>query len=320
MGWTYCPTVASSYILARYDGGVFITGQCQNMPAGRGGKQPTLRRGLIAPPGHVVITGDLAQIEARLVAWLAGCDQLLAEFAKPGGDPYSAFASLIFGFQVDKKLNPIHRFIGKTGVLGLGYQAGVDKFYNMVITLARLMGINLEDTVAWDFTLAQKTVSTYRTRYWQIKALWWKLQTATAGVWGTPRAFMKIGPVTITYGNIEGPNGLSMKYYNPRYQDPGEWVYQYGWGTYKMYGGKMLENIIQFLARIIIMNAALRLNDLGYRFVLQSHDELVYIVPQSDEDNAKAIIYRELIRRPSWGRDIPLNAEVNSASNYGDAK
>lgn len=301
----------------------------QNMPAGRGGKVATLRKGFVAPPGHVVIAGDLAQIEARLVAWLAGAVDLLAEFAKVGGDPYSAFASLIFGFPVDRKYkdpvtgkapHAVHGFIGKTGVLGLGYQCGVDKFFNMVGMLARVMGIRLEDVVPWTRYLAEKTVHMYRYKYYQIPALWTRLQTATQVIWSRPGPqIMNIGPVTIRYAEIEGPNGLKLLYHNPRFID-GEYIYTYGWGNYKMYGGKMLENIIQFLARIIIMNAALRLNDLGYRFCLQAHDELVFIVPEADTDNAKKIIHRELIRRPSWGRDIPLEAEVNHGPTYGDVK
>jgi len=297
----------------------------QNMPRGMPGKPPMLRKSLIAPPGHVVIAGDLSQIEARLVAWLAGAKDLLAEFAKVGGDPYSAFASLIFGIPIDRKKNKghaIHGFIGKTGVLGLGYQCGDEKFYNMVLMLARILGIDLSTVVAWTPELAHRTVRTYRTRYWQIPQLWNRLQSATSAIWSNPQAAntkINIGPITITYAEIEGPNGLSMKYKNPRL-DNGEYIYNYGWGTYKMYGGKMLENIIQFLARIIIMNAALRLNDLGYRFCLQAHDELVFIVPIADEANAKAIIYKELTRKPSWGSDIPLEAEVKSGPTYGDCK
>lgn len=295
----------------------------QNMPAGRGGKEPILRRGFVAPLGHLVVVGDLAQIEARLVAWLAGCKLLLEEFAKKGGDPYSAFASLIFGFPVDKKLNPVHRFIGKTGVLGLGYQCGDNKFYTMVSTLARLMDIKIDDVIPWTKELAGKTVYMYRDKYFQVKQLWSVLQQVIPSVWGSSDSGqqVRIGPCTIRYGEIEGPNGLKLLYNNPRKDATTyEWVYDYGFGTYKMYGGKMLENIIQFIARIIIMNAALRLNDLGYRFVLQSHDELAFIVPIDDLANAKNIIYQELTRRPSWGMDIPLEAEVNHGSTYGDCK
>ena len=302
----------------------------QNMPAGRGGKEASLRKGFVAPPGHTVVAGDLAQIEARLVAWLAGATDLLAEFTKVGGDPYSAFASLIFGFPVNRKYkdpltgkapHAVHGFIGKTGVLGLGYQCGDKKFYTMVDMLARVMGIDLASVIPWTPELAARTVFTYRTRYHQIPALWQLLRNAVYAVWSRPGdAVMNVGPVTIRYAEIEGPNSLKMLYHNPRQEWTGEYVYTYGFGTYKMYGGKMLENIIQFLARIIIMNAALRLNDLGYRFVLQSHDELVFIVPTDDVVNAKKIIHRELIRRPSWGRDIPLDAEVNHGPSYGDVK
>ncbi len=306
----------------------------QNMPAGRGGRQATLRKGFVAPPGYAVVTGDLSQIEARLVAWLAGATDLLAEFAKKGGDPYSAFASLIFGFSVNRKyVDPItkktphavHGFIGKTGVLGLGYQCGDEKFYTMVGTLARVMGIDLSTVVTWTRDLSKQTVTTYRTRYHQIPKLWRLLQQATESVWLYPNhGVMKIGPITIRHAEIEGPNGLKMLYGRPHEEakpnGTREFVYSYGFGRYLMYGGKMLENIIQFLARIIIMNAALRLNDLGYRFVLQSHDELVFIVPIDDVANAKNIIYQELTCGPSWGRDIPLDAEVHAGPTYGDAK
>lgn len=312
----------------------------QNMPAGRSGKTNMLRKSLVAPPGFVCIAGDLAQIEARLVAWLAGCTALLDEFRVVGGDPYSAFASIVFGFLVNKKLHPVHRFIGKTGVLGLGYQCGAEKFYNMVLTLARLMGVDLEAAgIVWTKAMAERTVGGYRGKYHQIPALWNRLQAATETVWlNRTGCVMNVGPVTIGYGEIAGPNGLKMKYGNPRMETQGQqtqvanesmrkgmrdgrcFVYNHGYARYLMYGGKMLENIIQFLARIIIMNAALRLDDCGYRFVLQAHDELVFIVPQSDCQRACSVIHRELIRPPSWGRDIPLEAEVKFGPSYGDCK
>ena len=69
-----------------------------------------------------------------------------------------------------------------------------------------------------------------------------------------------------------------------------------------------------------IPNAALRLDNLGYRFVHQAHDELAFIVPLADVDQAKQVIYKELTRPPSWGLDIPLEAEVKAGPSYGDAK
>lgn len=290
----------------------------QNLPSGRGGKTNTLRKALVAPHGYKVVAGDLAQIEARLVAWLAGCTALIQEFSVKGGDPYSAFASVVFGFMVNKNTHPIHRFIGKTGILGLGFQCGWWKFFNMVLMLARIQGIDLMKTVNWTEELAQTTVTGYRGKYYQIPNLWYRLQNCVETVW-LRGGVMTFGPLTVSYGRVEGPSGLCMHYSNPRMID-GEYYFDYGFKKHKLYGGKFLENMIQFLARIIIMNAALRLESLGYRFALQAHDELAYIVPNGEVDSFKKLLYRELTRRPSWGRDIPLEAEVHAGPSYGDTK
>ena len=85
---------------------------------------------------------------------------------------------------------------------------------------------------------------------------------------------------------------------------------------------------MQALARIVVMNAALRIRDRGrsepnagdYRFVLQAHDELVFIVNKKYLDRAKTIIHQEMTRRPSWGLDIPIDAELGQGASYGEAK
>ena len=293
----------------------------QNLPAGRAGKTNAIRKSLLAPPGCVVVAGDLSQIEARLTAWLARCEILLAAFADPSRCAYCEFGTSLFGFTVTKG-HKVHRFISKTGVLGLEYQCGYKKFYTMVLTLARLGGINLQAAgIDWTPQLAEQTVYGYRGAYREIPDLWRLLQTAVERIWSRPGdQFMSVGPVTIRYGEIEGPNGLKMKYDNPRFRD-GEYVFDYGFGTYKMYGGKTLENIIQFLSYIHIMNTALRMHKkYGMRFALQAHDELAYIVPLKHIDLAKKLLYMELTRRPSWAPDLPLQAEVHSGPSYGDCK
>lgn len=297
----------------------------QNMPRGS-----PLRKSLIAPPGHKVIAGDLSQIEARLVAWLAGCWQLLDEFRvtpeRPDPDPYSSFATKVFGFPVIKKQHPIHRFIGKTGVLGLGYGCGDEKFYKMVIMLARNLGLDVS-TLNFDQRLAIDCVQKYRSSYHQIPQLWKRLDTVVLYMWTAPPGWeMRLGPVTFrkmtdTWARVVGPNGLGLDYEVLPWVYGEEFTYRRGNFVHKMYGAKLLENVIQFLARIVIFNAALRLEGRGYRFRLQVHDELVFnLIPDSDVDNAQHIIYTELVRPPSWARDIPLGAEVHAAQNYGDAK
>jgi|SRR5215471_1392965 len=276
-----------------------------------------LRRSLKAPPGYKVLVGDLSQIEARLVAWVCGCNQLTSIFAN-GGDPYNDLATDIFGFPVDRKIHKSHGFIGKTGILGLGYGAGPPRFDTMVVTSSRLFGINLDD-VSWSFAIAERAVRTYRTKYHQIPNGWQTLNGYLA-TWVNGGS-VRFGPVVISQGAVTGPTGLKMKYGNPHYNaETREYGYTYGGDHYKIYGAKMMENIIQFLARNIIMDAAVRMSEHGYDYALQSHDELAYVVEDRRAEEVKPLLHAELARRPTWGTDIPLAAEVQLADNYGDAK
>ena len=293
----------------------------QNMKRGS-----ELRYAHIAPKGHKVIVADLGQIECRLNAWICGEKKLLDMF-RQGIDPYNDLGTAIFGRPINRKLetDKVEGFIGKTGVLGLGYGCGAERFYNMVLELSYIMGIDLGGK--WTKALAQKAVDTYRAMNPNISDKWRWLNECVVMFWapGTRNYHpeVKFGPVTIGPGCILGPNGLEMRYGGIKYtvdaEGRGEWVYRYGKTTHKMYGAKMLENIVQFLARIVVMNAALRLNDRGYRFCLQAHDELVFVVPEAGIDKAVKIIHEEMTRPPSWAKDIPLTVGIGVGRSYGEA-
>jgi DNA polymerase len=291
----------------------------QNLPTVRGSKgKSKLRQGLCAPEGYSVIAADLGQIEARLVAWICGALPLLQQF-RARLDPYAIMGSLIFGYPVDPKVHLLERFIGKTAILGLGYGCGATKFYNMVIMLARTLGIDLG--TMWTMELAQQSVDTYRTVNAPIQYSWRKLDQAIRTAWlgkGGPVQFL---PCTIEYGEVKLPSGLSLKYDRPAFDfETGEHTFYYGKFKHKIYGAKLLENIVQALARIVVMNAALRIADRGYKFALQAHDELVFVVPNSEVDIAKKIIHEEMVRPPSWAPDLPLTASIGVGVNYGEAK
>ncbi|MDE2106830.1 MAG: hypothetical protein KGL39_56970 [Patescibacteria group bacterium] len=295
----------------------------QNLPAGRGTKISKLRKALIAPPGYKVLVADLSQIECRICAWLCGELDLLSQF-RSKKDPYSILASKIFGFIVQKELHKLERFIGKSGVLGLGFGCGKDKFYNMVLRAARGMGMNMEPLLAiWTSALAEKCVQIYRSANYRTAAAWKVLQQILETAWEGHGGAVRFGPggvVEIGHGYVLLPNGMKLNYdVLPR--DPNnELCYRYGKKTLRMYGPKFLENIVQALARIVVMNASLRLWDLGYHFKLQAHDELAFIVRKDDVENAKQIVLREMRRPPSWGQGIPLDAEADYGDSYGDAK
>lgn len=294
----------------------------QNLPAGRGKKVSKLRKALRAPPGHKVLVADLAQIECRIAAWLCGETDLMDQFATKK-DPYSILASKIFNFVVDKKVHLLERFIGKSGVLGLGFGCGADKFYNMVLRSARGMGMDMTNLLkVWTPALAQKSVDTYRQANPNIKRAWQQLQGILETSWCGATGPVRWGPggvVEIGHGYVLLPNGMKMVY-DVQPSIDGDLYYRYGKKNHRMYGPKFLENIVQALARIVVMNASLRLWDRGYRFCLQAHDELAFIVAEIDAENAKTIVLQEMKRPPSWALDLPLDAEANYGDTYGDAK
>jgi DNA polymerase len=225
----------------------------------------------------------------------------------------------IFGYEVDPAVHKLERFIGKTAILGLGYGCGATKFFNMVIMLARSLGIDLG--TMWTMELAQQSVDTYRRVYSPIQQGWRKLDQAIRTAWLGKGGPVSFGPCTIEYGEVKLPSGLSLKYDRPSYDfETQEHTYYYGKFKHKIYGAKLLENIVQALARIVVMNAALRIADRGYNYALQAHDELVYVVKNSEVDTAKQIIHEEMTRPPSWAPTLPLTASVGVGPNYGEAK
>ena len=274
------------------------------------------------------MAADSAQIEARMNAWFCGQTDLLEEF-RTGVDFYASFASEIYGFRVIKELHPRERRIGKTGIIQLGYQSGAAKFKDTlwVDTFGDPDGaVDISDDEA------QRVVSTYRAKFFKISGMWrWMQNTWLPLLAGTP---VRIGDnprataaewkcVKVRKGVIEGPTGLCLYYDNLREED-GEWWFDYGGSRKKLYGGKLLENTIQFLARLVVMSAAVRLKrpleQYTSRLTHSSHDEIVYIVPNEHVSVVAKMIELEMTRPPEWAKELPLACEIGIAANYGDAK
>lgn len=274
----------------------------QNLP--RDKTKSKLRHALIAPAHNVLMTADLSQIEARIVACLCKEDGLIEAFRK-GEDVYASFASVVFGRNINKKADPNERFIGKTAILGLGYGCGHEKFYKMVLAQARTYKIPLDGL--FDKQLAETIVYTYRRLFSRIPAAWRALDGHLARVINSHNQTQRVpwGPVTFKSGTVLLPNSMTLRYQI---------------GDKDIYGAKFLENITQALARIVIMQAALRLANRGYRFVLQSHDELVFVVPVEDVEMAGGVIMREMLKPPKWMPELPLAAEIGVGINYGETK
>lgn len=269
-------------------------------------KKSKLRTSLRAPRGCKILAPDLSQIEARIVATLAGQDDLIAAFAA-GVDVYAEFASVIFGHPVNKKDHPVERFVGKTGILGLGYGCGHERFFAMVTAQARQNNISLAGL--FDKETAERTVQTYRSRYAMIPRAWYVLDgfwqkyingPGAEKLWPDP----EYGPLLFKPKTIVLPNDLTLRYT----------------GDEKLWGGVILENATQALARVLIMQVAVRLSKRGYRFVMQAHDELMYVVDATLVDESKAVIMEEMTRRPAWLPELPVAAEIGVGDTYAESK
>ena len=291
---------------------------CQNW-----GRKSPIRQAIKAPPGHQVVTADARQIECRMNAWFCSEDELLERFRR-GEDVYSAFAEVIFGYPINKDDHPKQRFIGKTGELQLGYQAAWKKFQGSVW----IQSFDDPDgPVELSETEARNIVNVYRETHDNIKTMWEALPLWFPILVGDAPA-MKFKCISVEKGRVVGPNGLCLYYDNVALNFDGgwlgEWTYDYNDHTYKIYGGKFLENIIQFLARIATMQCAIRLKkpmqELTSRLTHTSHDELVYVVPDGYVDQAKSLLTAEMTRPPDWAPSLPLDVDIGVGLTYGDAK
>lgn len=270
----------------------------QNLP--RGGE---LRQCLIAPGEQLMYVADLSNIEARMLAWLAGEEELLQQFAA-GDDIYSNFASKIYSKPINKSDNPVERFVGKTAILGLGYGMGHEKFKATLKSGA--MGPAMEFTEEE----ARNVVNTYRSTYPKIKLLWTKLEDLLKQTLHKDNFGNTYGPLTVGHQSLILPNGLALRYENLR-NTPQGLMYDTARGVQYTYGGRITENVIQALSRIIITDSMLRLDNsiTDGDVALTVHDEIIIIADNSKPDATMKLIVDDMCTPPPWAPDIPLDAE-----------
>jgi DNA polymerase len=286
----------------------------QNLPS-RG--NTTLRDALEAPDGHTVVTCDASQVEARLTAWLSKQYSLVDQFGN-NEDVYSSFASRIYGYPVTKK-NKVERFLGKTCILGLGFNMGHAKFRETVRVQAAAMGIDMP----MDEAEAQRIVNLYRSTYAAISQTWRTLNDMLARMIDGRIGGFELGPCRFEKDAILLPTGLKINYHNLRRED-GNFVYDYGSGVRKAYGGKVLENCVQALDRVLVIDATMRVNQrfrhIGLHAAHNVHDEAVWVVPDRYAEEVRDAALEEFKRRPLWGLDLPLDAEAAMGKTFGACK
>jgi DNA polymerase len=282
----------------------------QNLPS-RDAKKKALKKSVVAPEGHVVINCDSSQIEARVLAWLAGENALVEQF-REGDDVYSRFASKIYKRPISKA-NPVERFVGKTCILGLGYGTGAAKLRHTLKTQPPGADL-LEDE-------CKQIVNLYRNINDKIVGLWRDSDTALGHIarWTSEMNEYSLGQHDVVRVNSTGlrlPNGLYIRYPNLRIEDE-RMTYDSRKGPVSIWGGAVVENVVQALARIIVGEQMLKLRE-RYRPVLTVHDAAVIIAPESEVDEALAFITQVMSTPPSWAKGLPVACEAKYGQSYGD--
>jgi len=276
-----------------------------------------LKKAMMAPKGEVIVKVDASQIEARLVAWLAEEDWILDAF-RLGRDLYCEFSSDAYERPITKA-DTEERFVGKTCVLGLGFGMGGPKLQYSILTKSIEQGLT---PVRLPLEVCFHLVTTYRMRCQRIVALW-KLFNDRAIAAMLSGVDLDHKCLRFDKGKMHLPNGLALlypglsanvvrhgsKFFKGTAQESVQDAsYLNAHSRNKIYGGLLVENAVQALARIVVADK-MRVIAARRRVVLMEHDAVAWLAP-SPEGQADLDWAIDLFREPpSWAPDLPLNAE-----------
>ena len=284
----------------------------QNLPS-RGPDGKTLKRSIVAPDGYILIDCDSSQIEARVLAWFAGQTDLTDAFRKKE-DVYIKMAARIYDVD-EPEVTKEQRFVGKTTILGAGYGMGAVKFQAQL----KSFGTDIE------LNEARRIIDIYRNANWKISHVWREAQNMVSRMaQGDSYQFGRKGVVEVI-GNREAirlPSKLLMRYEDLKGEQNSkgtEYTYKTRNGRTRIYGGKVIENICQALARCVIGDQMLLINN-RYRAVLTVHDSVIACVPESEAEEAQQYVERCMRYVPRWAKGLPLECESGMAKAYGDCE
>jgi DNA polymerase I-like protein with 3'-5' exonuclease and polymerase domains len=282
----------------------------QNLPS-RGDNAGKLKKAIEAPEGYVILDADSSQIEARVLAWLSGQNDLVEAF-RDGKDVYKIMASAIYGKSVEE-ITKEERFVGKTTILGAGYGMGAQKFR------AQLKTFGAEVTEGE----ARHIIQVYRETYPYIVQLWRQAQLALEALTkDSVTSLGRDGVLELVPGQraIKMPSNLLLRYDGliPTRDEKGiqyQYKTRYGWN--KIYGGKVIENVCQAIARCIIGEQMIKVSK-KYPVVLTVHDAIACIAPEEEAKEAQAYVEECMRWTPEWAEGLPVNCESGYGKNYGD--
>jgi DNA polymerase len=268
-----------------------------------------LRAMIIPGKGKIFLCLDLAQIEARVLAWLAGQKDIVGAFAR-GEDIYVVAAA---------KVGSQDRNLGKVLTLACGFGMGGAKFRET----AEGYGVRVEEEAAYDLVMAWRVGNS------DIVSLWHTMSGKVMGAIEAPGVVVHIGQwlrAVVRNGilYIRKPNGGCLVYHNPRIE-AGEIVFDgvdpisKQWGRQRTYGGKLVENVTQAVARDVLAEAILRVHDayVGALPTLTVHDEAVWELYEGVTVSEVDSIQFFFNRVPAWAPGLPVASDRKMLERYG---
>lgn len=276
-----------------------------------------LRACFMADKGKTYAVCDYSAIEARIIAWLAGQQDILDVFAS-GADVYVYTAA---------KINSDDRQLGKVAVLGLGFGMGDVKF--------------VETAKGYKITLtperAKEVVSAWRAANQKIVQFWYDLDAAARNAIENRQITHFDHGIEVRMANPQSllrgamliilPSGRHLVYRNARLEYDGEGrqsitydgINQYTrkWEAIRTYGGKLAENVTQAVARCLLADAMLRMERDGLDLVASIHDEVVCEVRESEGKTAFARMKSIMQDGPAWATGLPLGGAGWVGRRYG---
>lgn len=317
--------------------GVQVQNLSKRNPAHR-----VLRQCIKAPAGYKIVACDSSQIEARMLAWLAGQHDLLDHF-REGRDPYAEFGAKINskGYTArdivegkkrgDKELKRL-RDISKTFILQCGYGSGKqkvsDKFWSE--------GIRLAPTRNEHFEIAASYLQIYRAQHSAITGFWKvcgrvleHMAAGGSGQFGGPNNdTFKYGPMAVLGSkepvmSVMMPSGFALRYPDLRWEptdDGGEFRYSKFLGKNRVrariYSSLFTENLTQGLAFQLLMWQACRMDEAGIDLKVNIHDAWATVVPEAEAEAVGEKMLWHMRQLPIWAEGCPIDAEVEIGDDF----
>lgn len=296
-------------------------------------------RGFVqAPPGTKIVAADFAQIEARVLAWLARANRKLDAF-RSKCDLYVQFASVMYGDKYEDYFEEVNgklqirsaykfkRQVAKSAELGCGFGLGGPKFQEYCDN----------SDIIIDLDTAKNTVRLWREDNPEIVALWSRVEQAAILATTNPGNVVEIGGTGVKFYTwhidserywlvCELPSGRALHYYRPKVQLVMRWgrlveqlTFRKEWNgkSYResTYGGKEVENIVQGIARDILVVGGLKAERAGYPTIMLVHDENVTLVPENFGSHEELCAI--MCQQEAWITDCPVEAEGATMYRYG---